>query len=168
MGRARSRWDALFFFQIPSVFPRVIQGPFANQYPPLSPQVRKPHEPVRFSPEAAYLLVGCLGGLGRSLTTWMFERGCRHFVFLSRSGTAKPEAADVVRRLQEAGADVQVCCVDACDEEAVTGVVAQVASQRPIRGVVHAAMVLQVGASVPVPPPGVLSLHPLGTIYSKA
>jgi KR domain len=50
---------------------------------------------IRFPSDVAYLLVGCLGGLGRSLTTFMMERGARDFVFLSRSGADKPEAAAV-------------------------------------------------------------------------
>ncbi|GJC78246.1 reducing polyketide synthase DEP5 [Colletotrichum liriopes] len=102
-------------------------------------------EPVRFSGDSIYLLIGCLGGLGRSLTTWMLERGCRNFVFLSRSGTAKPEAADVVQHLQEAGANVDVFCVDASDETAVANVVSTVSAQGSIKGVVHAAMVLKDG-----------------------
>lgn len=74
----------------------------------------------------------------------MLERGCRDFVFLSRSGTANAEAAGVVKRLEEAGATVGVFCVDASDEAAVTRVVADVSSTRPIRGVIDAAMVLRV------------------------
>ncbi|KAJ5204653.1 polyketide synthase [Penicillium cinerascens] len=106
---------------------------------------RAPRPKVRFSSDSAYILVGCLGGLGRSLTTWMLERGCRDFVFLSRSGTATAEAAGVVKRLEEAGASVGVFCVDASDEAAVTRVVADVSSTRPIRGVIDAAMVLRDG-----------------------
>ncbi|KAI0128332.1 putative polyketide synthase [Xylariales sp. AK1849] len=106
-------------------------------------KARKAHKPVCFSNDGAYVLVGCLGGLGRSLTTWMLQRGCKNFVFLSRSGTAKPEAADVVGRLKESGANVQVFCVDASDEQAVADVVADVSSKQPIKGVIHAAMVLQ-------------------------
>ncbi|KAH8196090.1 hypothetical protein TruAng_009746 [Truncatella angustata] len=108
-------------------------------------KTRNAHKPVVFSNEGAYLLVGCLGGLGRSLTTWMLQKGCRNFVFLSRSGTAKPEAADVVARLKEAGANVKVMCVDASNEQAVAGVVADVSASHPIKGVIHAAMVLQDG-----------------------
>ncbi|MCJ1434765.1 hypothetical protein MMC27_004135 [Xylographa pallens] len=106
---------------------------------------RKVREQVRFSPGNSYLLIGCLGGLGRSLTTWMFERGCRSFIFLSRSGAAKPEAAEVVGQLKQAGASVQVFCADASDEQAVAGIVTEVSSKTPIKGVIHAAMVLQDG-----------------------
>ncbi|KAL9028248.1 MAG: hypothetical protein Q9196_003360 [Gyalolechia fulgens] len=100
---------------------------------------------LQFSPEATYLLVGCLGGLGRSLTTWMMERGCKNFVFISRSGADKPEAAQVTTSLQEAGASVRVFRADATIEEDVIAVLADVSATHQIRGVVHAAMVLQDG-----------------------
>lgn len=74
----------------------------------------------------------------------MLDRGCRNFIFLSRSGTAKPEAAEVIRQLRDAGVSAEVFCVDASDEKAVAKVVADVSSKTPIKGVVHAAMVLQV------------------------
>ncbi|KAL4895733.1 ketoacyl-synt-domain-containing protein [Aspergillus ambiguus] len=106
---------------------------------------KEPRKQVSFSPSSAYLLVGCLGGLGRSLTRWMFEKGCKNFVFLSRSGTDKPEAAEVVRHLETDGATVQVFRVDAGNEKAVVEVVSKVQATIPIRGVVHAAMVLQDG-----------------------
>src|ERR1700761_6445166 len=47
-------------------------------------------EPFRARSDATYLLTGGLGGLGRSISTWLAERGARHFVFLSRSAE-KPE-----------------------------------------------------------------------------
>jgi hypothetical protein len=74
----------------------------------------------------------------------MLERGCRKYVFLSRSGADQPAAAEVVNFLQEAGASVEVFRADAGDETAVANVVSTVSSKTPIRGVVHAAMVLQV------------------------
>lgn len=75
----------------------------------------------------------------------MLERGCRNFVFLSRSGATKPEAIEVVDRLTASGASVQVFNVDASDEKAVASVVQQVSCKLLIRGVVHAAMVLRDG-----------------------
>ena len=72
------------------------------------------------------------------------ERGCRNFVFISRSGADKPEAAQVTTSLQKAGASVRVFRADATVEEDVMAVVADVRATHQIRGVVHAAMVLQV------------------------
>ncbi|OOQ83528.1 putative polyketide synthase [Penicillium brasilianum] len=114
-------------------------------YDDLPVQIHPAARKLQLSPDVAYLLVGCLGGLGRSLTTWMMERGARDFVFLSRSGDDKAEAKSLVKSLQVAGARVQVFRVDASDVKGVTEAVNQVTSQRSIRGVVHAAMVLQDG-----------------------
>jgi NADPH:quinone reductase-like Zn-dependent oxidoreductase len=55
---------------------------------------------LRFSPDATYFLVGCLGGLGRSLTSWMTENGARRFAFLGRSGTDQEQARILVEDLQ--------------------------------------------------------------------
>ncbi|KAI1635007.1 ketoacyl-synt-domain-containing protein [Biscogniauxia mediterranea] len=127
---------------------------------------------LRFRSEATYLLVGCLGGLGRSLTRFMTERGARHFAFLSRTGADKPEAARTVAAIRaQAGCSAQVFRVDASDAAGVRSVVAALDAQpRPIRGVVHAAMVLRdgtfdgmdaagFGAAVAPKARGALALH---------
>jgi aryl carrier-like protein len=47
-------------------------------------------KPICFDNSVAYLLVGGLGGLGRSISTWMVQRGARHLIYLSRNaGTHK-------------------------------------------------------------------------------
>ncbi|RYO86469.1 hypothetical protein DL762_004751 [Monosporascus cannonballus] len=100
---------------------------------------------LRFNPDATYLLVGCLGGLGRSLASWMMESGARHFTFLSRSGADSASAAKLVRDLEAAGALVQVVRGDATVRADVIRAVQNVPSQHPIKGVIHAAMVLRDG-----------------------
>ncbi|KAI1121261.1 hypothetical protein F5Y10DRAFT_256700 [Nemania abortiva] len=100
---------------------------------------------LRLHPDVTYLLVGCLGGLGRSLTRWMMECGAKHFAFISRSGIDKPEAARLVADIELLGASTQVLRADAADEDAVAKIVASLQAKRPIRGVVHAAMVLKDG-----------------------
>ncbi|CAG8380102.1 unnamed protein product [Penicillium salamii] len=103
--------------------------------------------PLLFNSEASYLLIGCLGGLGRSLATWMASRGARHFIFLSRSGADKPEAAALVQELQEltwtqyAGLTVQVVRGDVSIREDVNRAI--LSAKHPIKGVVQAAMVLK-------------------------
>ena len=74
----------------------------------------------------------------------MMEHGCRHFAFISRSGTDRSEAAQVVDAITNAGATVDVFRADASVEEDVVNAVRQVSPDHPIKGVVHAAMVLQV------------------------
>jgi acyl transferase domain-containing protein/NADPH:quinone reductase-like Zn-dependent oxidoreductase/NADP-dependent 3-hydroxy acid dehydrogenase YdfG len=95
----------------------------------------------RFDANKVYLMVGCLGGLGRSLSRWMMTRGARHFVFLGRSGADKPSAAQLVSRLRQTGATVDVVRGDICKaEDANAAVAACVATGRKIGGVVQAAM----------------------------
>ncbi|KAL8702745.1 MAG: hypothetical protein Q9201_004084 [Fulgogasparrea decipioides] len=91
-----------------------------------------------FSAEKSYVLVSCLGGLGRSLSKWMFNRGARHFTFLGRSATDKQAAKEVVLSLEKAGATVQVVRGDVIEQADV--VKCMTVSPRPIGGVIQAAM----------------------------
>ncbi|KAI1842798.1 hypothetical protein JX266_010974 [Neoarthrinium moseri] len=100
---------------------------------------------LEFSPDSTYLLVGCLGGLGRSLTSWMMESGARRFVFLSRSGADSPSAATLIKDIEAAGAITQVIRGDATSHADVVRAVQSVSKENPIKGVVHAAMVLRDG-----------------------
>ena len=91
--------------------------------------------------QKVYLLFGCLGGLGRSLTRWMMAQGARHFVFLGRSGCDKRSAQELVSRLQNAGADVSVVRGDVSKAGDVAAAVsACLATGWRIGGVVQTAM----------------------------
>jgi acyl transferase domain-containing protein/NADPH:quinone reductase-like Zn-dependent oxidoreductase len=94
--------------------------------------------------DGTYLLVGCLGGLGRSLTSWMLRRGARSFAFLSRSGADAREASSLVQDLRDAGAEVYVIRGDVGVRKDVERAIQSVPPDRPIRGVINAAMVLRV------------------------
>ncbi|KAF1841194.1 polyketide synthase [Cucurbitaria berberidis CBS 394.84] len=96
-------------------------------------------------PDATYLLVGCLGGLGRSLTSWMMKHGALNFAFLSRSGMDSEQAAILVKDLEARGANLQVFKGDAAVKDDVEKAVGSIPADRPIRGVVNAAMVLRDG-----------------------
>ncbi|KAL0940537.1 Lovastatin diketide synthase LovF 14 [Colletotrichum truncatum] len=99
------------------------------------------YRPVRFKPDAAYLLVGGLGGLGRSIATWLAERGARHLVFLSRCAGLTDVSKQAVRELASMG----------CHAVTVAGRVDKVedvkraigSAEAPIRGVFQLAMVLK-------------------------
>jgi hypothetical protein len=94
-----------------------------------------------FSPDKVYLLIGCLGGLGRSLSRWMMSRGARNFVFLGRSGCDRPDAKKLVTGLEDAGAKINVIRGDVVNADATTAAVkACEATGRPIGGVIQAAM----------------------------
>ncbi|KAI1752350.1 polyketide synthase [Xylaria castorea] len=97
-----------------------------------------------FYPDKVYLLVGCLGGLGRCLSRWMFARGARRFCFLGRSGLRKPAAKTLVERLRGVGAVVEVVTGDVSRTSDVLAAV-KVCKEMGccIGGVVQAAMGLR-------------------------
>jgi acyl transferase domain-containing protein/NADPH:quinone reductase-like Zn-dependent oxidoreductase len=99
---------------------------------------------VSFRSDASYLLVGCLGGLGRSLTSWMMKHGARHFAFLSRSGADAHAASMLVKSLKDVGMDVLVIRGDATVKEDVRTAITSIPARYPVRGIIHAAMVLRV------------------------
>jgi hypothetical protein len=74
----------------------------------------------------------------------MTTRGARKFIFLSRSGADKPEAAALVRELQESFKDISIQVFRG--DVSVRGDVEKAISlaTSPIRGVVQAAMFLKV------------------------
>ncbi|KAM0804375.1 reducing type I polyketide synthase 10 [Usnea florida] len=100
--------------------------------------VIRPRYETRLDTNKSYFLVGCLGGLGRSLSKWMFGQGARRFVFFGRSGTEKQEAKNLVQDLRNNGADVSVVYGDVAKFADVEQAIAQI--PKPIGGVVHAAM----------------------------
>jgi acyl transferase domain-containing protein/acyl carrier protein len=97
-------------------------------------------------PEATYLLTGGLGGLGLEVAKWMVEQGARHLVLVGRRAPSA-SAAEVLRGLERAGAHVTVASVDVSREAEVARLLQQLdATSPPLRGIVHAAGVLDDGA----------------------
>jgi NAD(P)-dependent dehydrogenase (short-subunit alcohol dehydrogenase family) len=89
-------------------------------------------------PQKHYLMVGALGGLGRSVSKWMQARGAQYFTFLNRSGLDKEEARSLAADLESNGACVHVVRGSVDVLEDVQRAVAE--TQGPIGGVIHAAM----------------------------
>ena len=111
---------------------------------------------LQFRPDVTYLLAGCLGGLGRSLASWMIERGAKRLAFMSRSGTDNPQAAAFVDSIRALGVHAQVLQADVTSKTQVQGAVKEIDPGFPIRGVVNAVVVLQVNTPL-------LSLDTLGS-----
>ncbi|PHH81976.1 hypothetical protein CDD82_7408 [Ophiocordyceps australis] len=93
-----------------------------------------------FSSEKTYLLVGGLGGLGRTLSQWMVRKGATKLAFLSRSGADKPEAKVTMQWLIERGIDVSIYRGDVSQSPDVSACVGSIGSS--LGGLFQAAMVL--------------------------
>ncbi|KAI1743139.1 ketoacyl-synt-domain-containing protein [Xylaria scruposa] len=105
-------------------------------------KVSASQKPIRFKPDATYLLVGGLGGIGRKIALWMTEREARRLAFVSRSGTDHPEAAQLVKLLRNRGVDVSVLRADVTCRQELAIAISQLSPAYPIRGVMNAAGVL--------------------------
>ncbi|PLB49359.1 putative polyketide synthase [Aspergillus steynii IBT 23096] len=101
-------------------------------------QVAKSRQKVTFDPDTAYLLVGGLGGIGRSIALWMVEHGAKHLIFLSRSAGQSPGDKSFLHELE----------IQGCDARAVKGDVSVLTdvqravneSPYPIRGMLQLSM----------------------------
>ncbi|KAI5803013.1 hypothetical protein EDC01DRAFT_702745 [Geopyxis carbonaria] len=100
---------------------------------------KQPPRNLKLRPDAAYILVGCLGGLGQRLALHMVRCGARELIFLSRSG--KQSAEPFIKKLEELGTKVSVVQGDVSKQEAVVQTIQTAVN--PVRGVVHAAMQLK-------------------------
>jgi acyl transferase domain-containing protein/NADPH:quinone reductase-like Zn-dependent oxidoreductase len=98
--------------------------------------------------DGTYILIGGTGGLGRKMAEWMVQKGARHLVLLSRSGTLRGQAVSQIEALRRTGVNVVVRSCNVSNREEVEDLVQHGLSDLPpIRGVIHGAMVLHVSQS---------------------
>ena len=99
-----------------------------------------------FDPNATYLITGGLGGFGLLAARWMVENGARHLVLTGRSGASSDAACQAVEELRQLSASVTVAQADITKETDLTAILEDIRlTKRPLRGVIHAAMVLDDG-----------------------
>jgi len=101
--------------------------------------------PPAIREDATYLITGGLGALGLRVAQWFVDQGAKHLALLGRR-PPNEHAAEVIDRL--AGDGVQVAAVqgDVADYESLRRAIAQIPnSYPPLRGVIHAAGVLDDG-----------------------
>jgi acyl transferase domain-containing protein/NAD(P)-dependent dehydrogenase (short-subunit alcohol dehydrogenase family)/acyl carrier protein len=96
-------------------------------------------------PDCTYLITGGLGGLGLKIAQDLVSNGARNLALIGRSDPSA-EANEALSSMKEAGASVLVGKCDVADEAQLTRFMAGVAANLPpVRGIVHAAGVLDDG-----------------------
>lgn len=118
---------------------KLVLMPQEDDIVPVLPQTYR--ECTLFKKDKTYLLVGGLGGLGRTLAEWMVRKGAKSLAFLSRSGDARPEAKSLVEWLRARKVSVNVYKGDINDYSAVKSAADAIGSS--LGGVFQAAMILQ-------------------------
>lgn len=102
---------------------------------------------LKYEPrEGVYLVVGGTSGLGFATARWLAQHGAGTIVLASRRGRVEEEFAGEVEVLRKAGTTVLVEALDVADAGAVEALVVRLAHEHgPIRGVIHAAVLLEDG-----------------------
>ncbi len=96
-----------------------------------------------FRHDGSYIITGGLGGLGLFLAEKMVAAGCGRIVLTSRSEPT-PKALDTIGLIQAMGGDIAVECGDiTAPGTAEKLVAAATATGLPLRGVLHAAAVVE-------------------------
>ncbi|KAL4756066.1 KR domain-containing protein [Aspergillus foveolatus] len=118
---------------------KVILVPGADDIVPVLPPTYNTNK-LLFNTAKTYLIVGGLGGIGRRLSEWMFQRGARRLAFLARSGAEREEARATIAWLRERNVDVSVFKGDVADLAVVQHCINTLG--KTLAGIIQAAMVL--------------------------
>ncbi|MDV3124753.1 type I polyketide synthase [Mycobacterium sp. 21AC1] len=102
-----------------------------------------PQEVPVFRADGAYILTGGLGGLGLFLAEKMAAAGCGRIVLNSRSEPGT-DALEIIELIRASGGDIVVASGDIAEDGTAERLVqAATATGLPLRGVVHAAAVVE-------------------------
>lgn len=114
--------------------------------------------PFQCRSDGSYLITGGMGGLGLEVARWLVEKGARRLILMGRTllpprkqwGQVEPGSEHgrriaAIRGLEAMGASVHLAFVDVSDEAALRDFLETYEAEGwpPVRGVVHAAGVMQ-------------------------
>lgn len=105
-------------------------------------RVMKPRAQLKLRHDRSYLFIGGLGGLGRSIATYLVEHGARSIAFFSRSAAQTSRDDPYIRELETQGCSVQLHSGSVYNQQDVERVIQSLSM--PVGGVLQASMVLEV------------------------
>ncbi|WP_393071861.1 type I polyketide synthase [Streptomyces sp. LN704] len=118
---------------------------------PTTDPAHRPEAP--WDPEGTVLITGGTGFLGALVARHLVTRhAVRGLVLASRRGTDAPGASRLVAELAAQGAEVSVEACDTADPATLAALLARIPADRPLRGVVHTAGVLDDGVLASLTP----------------
>lgn len=100
---------------------------------------------VTFSSDGHYIVIGGLGGFGIEIAKWLGDKGARKITLTSRSGSVTSEQEALFATLNTQGVRVRAVACDVSDEAALDALLRDLRKDAPIKGIIHAAMVLRDG-----------------------
>lgn len=107
----------------------------------LVPEIKK----VSLQLNSSYLITGGLGALGLKVAQWLVTQGANNIILVGRNGVSG-KAQEAIASMEQAGAKVTIAQADVSRHEDMVRLFAQIkASTVPLRGIIHAAGVLDDG-----------------------
>ncbi len=97
---------------------------------------------MRKAAGGVYLVVGGIGGFGLAAANWLAGRGASHIALSTRGGKVDAETAKAIELWEKRGVSASVHACDVTSEKQVAALLKTLRATGPLRGVVHAAMVL--------------------------
>ncbi len=104
--------------------------------------LRAPAKSLRFDAKGIFLVAGGIGGFGLSAADWLVSRGARRIALCSRRGIADAETKKAMGDWAKRGATATLHACDITDAAAVEALLASLRAEGALKGIVHAAMVL--------------------------
>ena len=101
---------------------------------------------LQLDADASYLITGGLSGFGLKTAEWMVRKGARHLTLISRSGPKTDEARLAIKAMEKQGVHIRAVACDVTNLDSLATLLDEIrASGKPLKGLVHAAMVIDDG-----------------------
>ncbi|WP_445344462.1 KR domain-containing protein [Aliirhizobium terrae] len=97
---------------------------------------------VRFDGEGTFLVAGGIGGFGLVAADWLVARGARRIALCSRRGIADEATIRALEKWARLGVAATLHACDITNDQSLSGLLTELRGAAPIKGVIHAAMVL--------------------------
>jgi acyl transferase domain-containing protein/NADPH:quinone reductase-like Zn-dependent oxidoreductase/acyl carrier protein len=104
--------------------------------------LRAPAKSLRFDARGIFLIAGGIGGFGLSAADWLVSKGARRIALCSRRGIADAETKKAVGEWTKRGVVTTLHACDITDAAAAETLLASLRREGTLKGVIHAAMVL--------------------------
>ncbi|APO75898.1 beta-ketoacyl synthase protein [Rhizobium etli 8C-3] len=101
-----------------------------------------PGKALHFSSDGIFLVAGGIGGFGLATANWLVSKGARKIALCSRKGVADDETRKSIAEWTKRGVTASVHACDITEERAVADLLGELRTKAPLKGIVHAAMVL--------------------------